>query len=370
MGILNPPAVTRGQLNGITGLINYREGMILRTSAALAATRENSADTLIAFCGDSTERGTIDGGGAAQFGNGPPVKVARLLATAGYNIAHDNVFGNLASGSLPSSDTRVVFAGTIGNSNNVPGGRFFTLSGSGAKVTFTPTVNCDRFDVYTVQNTGLGTLALDINGGAATNVVGNGAKTVVKTTLSPALGANTINVSWVSGTAHLIGIDAYNSNVKRVRCLNMGWPSSTSTQWAVTGNIWEPRPLLSSTILRPNCIVLNLGLNDMNTAPVNSATFKSNMLAMIADWKANSDVIMKAWAPAGSGWADQATQDDHLARLYEVALEADVPLINTLARIPSWTAGNSLSMYSGSVHMSADGYSVPTRLVANFLSSL
>lgn len=345
---------------------NFKPGMLRRFRAAMAGVRQGTGSAIVAAAGDSTDRGQNSAAPAGKaFQQGWPRILSDELARAGIPSSWQNIFGNIASGLVTTSDDRLVYTGTIGQSLSTIGRNFRMTAAS--SIAFTPIGQVDRLRFGYIQNTGQGTFNWNVDGGANTLINASAAKSVQAVTATPALGTHTLNLIWASGDVSVLFMHGWNSAAREVRVYNWGWPSSATSNWIGTTDNWSPLNALAALEWdRPNLIVLHLGLNDANT-PVTADVYETNLNTIITAALVNSDVVLKALTPADVGWAPLSLQAEFLQRQRRTAAARGLPLIDVNTQFGSYALSQPAGYYNDTVHLSAVGYADVGRAVAKFL---
>lgn len=370
MAILNAP-FGRNQVNSLISAARPAlSAKMPRLRAALASTREGTANSNILIIGDSTSYGAYPVGSTSRA-NGWPTKAAqRAFDATGLNAGWQNFFGSSHPGLDPTTaDPRIVVSGAMtfsGSNLNSLGGRAFMATSAGA-LAFTPTVNVDTFDIYYVAAFGM-TFNRNIDGGADTLVtppVTN--NSIQKATVTTTLGSHTLNLKWNAGNFYVVGVDAYSSATRQVSIWNAAWFGSSTTNW--TGNTFLYDPLQALVSIAPHATVINLGINDWNGS-VAVSLYKTRMQTIITAAATVSDIVLVAPVPTDST-ATRATQAEFVAAVHELAITNNCPVIDL------WNAwgGNqdildAYGMYSDTVHPSAKGQADTAQRFLRFISDL
>lgn len=202
---------------------NFKPGMLRRFRAAMAGVRQGTGSAIVAAAGDSTDRGQNSAAPAGKaFQQGWPRILSDELARAGIPSSWQNIFGNIASGLVTTSDDRLVYTGTIGQSLSTIGRNFRMTAAS--SIAFTPIGQVDRLRFGYIQNTGQGTFNWNVDGGANTLINASAAKSVQAVTATPALGTHTLNLIWASGDVSVLFMHGWNSAAREVRVYNWAPP--------------------------------------------------------------------------------------------------------------------------------------------------
>lgn len=344
------------------GIFAGEQLLLPKWRKALAGVRRGTANAKLALIGDSTTRGQGSGTTTAQALNGYPVQLSGLLdGSNGLRAGWQNLFGT-GNATLSSFDSRVTLTGSFTTSSVSCGGQLFRMATT-ATLAFVPTVNCDTFDVYSVNN-GTGSFTINLDGGATLATVNTTTSgTIVKTTVSGTLAGHTLNCVWASGTPYILGVDCYNSAVKQASCWNFGWLASTSANWSRQVTLFDPGPAIRNYLV-PDLSIIDLGINDWSTS-VSPATYRANLQTLITDCLAAGDVVLKTPAPTQDSVVSLDTQKQYVYMVYDLARENNLLVIDGFQRFSSWEVANALGFYNDNKHPSASGYSDIAMAVAN-----
>jgi lysophospholipase L1-like esterase len=345
----------------IPGFFNFTGSNLSNWAAAKAATR----NAILIPWGDSTVAGfgSVAGGSTGCVNNGWPAQLAALLSGASYSsciASHNSTVGTI--------DSRVNWGSWTQDSNATFGGHCVTTAGT-TTFSFTPTNQIDTIVLLNLQNTGLGTLTVNVDGGATlATVVTSGTGSMKKTTISCALGNHTINIQRTSGgSTYIHGIVAYNSAVKEISVLNGGWISGTSTNISQTGTFLTPLDVYKD--YTPDLTIIEGGvINDMRGASpaVPLTTSQANLQTMITAAKVSGDAILLTPAPLNPGQAGVAptltVQASWVAMMKALAYSNNIPMIDP------WTlfggTYQAADMFDD-LHPNGTGYG----LIAGYVSS-
>lgn len=343
---------------------NFRPVSFRKWMAALGAVRNGDADAKIYCLGDSITRGSFSAATSAQALNGWPVQLAKLLSARNLVPAvSENIFGaGGASLTLSSFDSRITLGtGWAPTTVNSLGGR--TLNGTGTgTLSFTPVSNCNTFDIYSIRNVA-GGFTVNLDGGSTLATVNtSGAKAVIKTTVTGTLAAHTLNIVQTSGNIFIIGIDCYDSTGKKVRVLNGGWSSATSTSHTSSqSNAYDPLPALSA--IAPNLSIICLSPNDWNNA-TDLAAFSAAMQTIITTCLTYGDVLLMSPPPSNIALTALATQQAYVDAMQALAVSNGIPFLDLFGRWGSYEIMNPLSFYGDSVHPAGRAYADIASLIA------
>jgi lysophospholipase L1-like esterase len=258
------------------------------------------------------------------------------------------------------------------------GGDLFTATAGATPLAFLPTDTVDTFRLWYITNTGLGSFSYNVDGGTATTINENGSQVFNSVTIAAgSLGIHTLNLTWISGSVFVAGVEAYNSAIGSVQIINAGWAGATSANWVnnfpIQGNPWTPVP--GVTTQAPDVILLSLGINDWRVTQTSTSvsTYVANVQALITAWKVNSDVILVTPAPSGISTVPLATQQQYVAALYSLAATNNLPIIDNFGRWGSFERMNPapyLFYSSNNLHPNGNGYSDFAQSIASQLLSV
>lgn len=332
--------------------------------SAKARVMAGSSTAKILMIGDSTTYGygAVGGGQstaitAANF----PTRMGQRLTTLGVNSVNSSWFG--AGAASPNDrvggDSRLTIGGGTSYNGSVYtcGGSFYTIPGSGT-MAFAPSQTVDTFVIYYATYPGNGTFSWKFNSGTATQINTSAAGGVTKAIVTGTLGANTLNLTGVSGNSLIMGIDAYNSTAPAVLVSNAGWFGSSSVAWNQTSGANWDAPYTIQNLIKPDLTIIDLGINDWNGA-VAISTYTANIQALITAAISNGDVILKTPVPSNpTGHASIASQQQYVSALYALSASNNIPVIDAYARWQSYGVSNPspLSLYYDDLHPNATGY--------------
>ncbi|MCK1742200.1 hypothetical protein IVA80_15350 [Bradyrhizobium sp. 139] len=332
-------------LAGIGFASNLTTATTARLRAGYQAMLAGTRNLNLAVMGDSTDRGVDET--AVPYNSQYPLSVAEQLAALfradGIPSGANNWYG-LSGTSLNDyviRDSRITVAGTAAmGSSVIQGGASMSLSSATAAMTFTPQQPCDTADIYTVQNSAFNgaTLAARVDGGAATNIVQNATNTIRKTTIPlGALGAHTIQISWVSGANALFGIDCYDSSRKEVTVRQ--WAQSGGTASQMIDNTGSPSSgrINQINLFPPDCVFGDLGIINSWRNGTAVATVKTQCESLIdAVHAAGADFIFTV-PPIDSGAAGATASQQLYIDAVTASCNAKGCAIFNLRAAPAWS---------------------------------
>ena len=328
---------------------NYSPLVLPNWRAALGKVKAGATirNAKILMIGDSTTEGAYSNN--STIGDwvklAPAALLAKMFNNIGISANNNSCFG--FNGNDIAHDSRwVQGTGWIFDATPMLGGYAIHAGSGSTALTFLPNVNCDTFKCWLLKNTGLATIAVNINGGTNTTVNENTAASFTSQTITNALGANTLNVNWSSGTGNVYfgGVEAYNSAVASVNICNAGWDGSTSTSWNDSSSAWSPLNTIAS--FAPDLTIITLGINDWeNSIPL--ATSQSNLQAIITAAKVVGDVILCSGVPSNPAQGvTTATQLTYVSMMQSLAASNGIIFMDIFNRWVNWTVSNNLGFYT------------------------
>lgn len=339
---------------------------------ALASVRAGVRDAKVLCIGDSTTAG-VGADPANVFNHGGPgsypYQLARLLgayvpAASGLGIPPSKISGSPDVRWTPGSGW------ATGNFAWGNGSAYVTTQGATAALTFTGGVLADTYDIYYLQNAGLGSITVQATGGNATTTNTVGAAAVKKVTVS-AGAASATNVVTITPAGNLapvliIGVESSLSTTRKVRVGNAGVGSSTSAQWVALPNDFGGIPAIKA--YAPDLTIISLGINDTNGG-VAPADFGTALRAIIAAAKVSGDVLVLPPLPfTAAGPAASIA----LEKQYAATAAALGPMLDLYSRtgLPGTDTAKDLGMMADSVHPNAVGYADLAQFLATKLAAV
>jgi len=318
---------------GATGLPT-----LTRWNAAVVAMQAGIRNAKILFLGDSTTAGFfatgVNSAGCRDLATAT-VFAKSLTAEVGY---YGSTIGDGTNGlsTFQAYDPRWVFAPewSVGAVVGLGGGTIgCPISVSATTTTFTPAQAFDTIDIYYIQNSGYGTLNLNVDGGATLGATINtsGSLSIAKATRSCALGVHALNLAKpIGGQIMLIGVSTYNSAIKGVECLCAGKMGLTSTSGALAVSAWDPAvSTATGTIaqIAPDLTIINLSINDwvVGVAP---AIYATNIQALIDVYRLYGDVVLQTGIPEAPGTVSIANQRLIVSEMRQLAVKNGIPILD------------------------------------------
>jgi lysophospholipase L1-like esterase len=280
-----------------------------------------------------------------------PVALRSIMATAGYPAGgtgvvqlQNNTTADARWGTIPGAWT--VFQGKTTQTN------FLQCVTNASTITFTSDLAGTVAEVWY-----LGTSAafdVSIDGGAASTVTPSGASATLSYVVTGLANATHTIAITTKGTAATFIVGAQVRSTSGLSISNAGINSTKASDWNLTVSYYTQGPVTAS--YGCDLAIIELGSNDV-LAGISEATFKTNMAAVIAQYKtATCDVLLLHPTPANNiNWAD--TTKINSRTFYQIADTAGVPLLDLNDRWQDYTTqfGTGL-MNADGIHCTAGGY--------------
>lgn len=310
--------------------------------------------------GDSTTAGVNGGSTAGLFAESYPVELAAKFNASGYDAQIDSFLGHNVgggTGAIATYDPRRSFGAGWTLASTTAGGQAFRNNSDATVLSFEPGASFDQIDVWTLRNSGLGSLDVGIDGGAAVATINQaGTAAMIRTTIDVTPGLHSVDFTRVSGDTYVIGVETRDTSAPKIEVLNAGWSSSRASQWVVATQPWNPINAIAT--LEPDLTVINLGLNDINPT-YDEATFRTNMQALITKAKTVGDVILMVPNPASTASRTIEGQDMIRRVVHGLAATNSLRVVDIRAR---WGGSYETAVADGfmdegeTLHPNAAGY--------------
>lgn len=347
---------------------NLTSGNMATFRSRVQAVRAGTGRCKVCAVGDST---FASGSSDPSRLNSSPMKTGSKLAALGMPTSYFNFFG-LTQYTLVADyegyNSAVDMTGTWAQSgSDSVGGRSFACNGSGPTLKFTAEGPVDTFEIYYLRAASLGSFKWSVDGGAQSSSVSQaGANGYLKLTITSAQaaalatpGTHYITIHGDVGSAVINGIAAYNSQQRAVDIFNFGYRTSTTGLWNVTTNPWSPLSALQTHA--PDLTLINLGINDWRNDTPASASYTTNLQAIITAAKLSGDVVIQVPFPSATSgsagnFCSAVNQQTYVDAIYALSTSNDIPLVDVTELFGSWGAASAAGFALDTLHPSTSGY--------------
>lgn len=366
--------LTRAEAVDVKALALGTGSLLPRYRAALAATAAGTADTIIAYLGDSTVAGAhatgVDWPNNRPFA--PPVVLGNwLAANLGLPVSQDAFFGQGSAGASLTYDPRVTRSNwtglSDGNPGSVGGGTYRNDTNEAASINFRCSEPFDTIRVFYLTNTGGANFTISINGGAAlgATVSSTGGLLVTSTTRTCARGIHTVNLNRQAGAGFMCiyGVEVSDSTTRRVKVWNWGAGGTSIGPWVTTATVLDLGSVVQ--LAPPHLMLVQLGVNDYIAGRTNAQAV-ADYQAFVDLHRPTSDIVFITPSPSSAGSASLANQRAVVTACRQVAQQNGCPLIDQSALYGSYLAGVAQGNYlpgNEAVHPGAAGYAKTVSLV-------
>ncbi len=333
----------------------------------------------IAIIGDSLSVGQFAQANTSgqPWYQGAPYQSSLSALLAGLLAGTDSTFfggvqksdtGAAGLSHMLSYDTRISQGAGIGWQTYYIGyptiGANFDAIGATATLTFSPVEAWDKVDIYSIKESGYGSLTLS---GAVSGTINSGgfsASGVNVDSFSKSYGTGAITLT-PTNENHIVGLDFYSTTSPKLNVLKLGLGSSTSADWTATGSNWHSLDCLNfiKTSNPVHLYVLQVGANDMiNNGSGGLSAYISNMQALITALQMSStnptggDVLL-VFPPLVNGASNSVVQLYKNA-LWQLARSNGCLFVDAMAAFlnNSYASGKNWLSVANNVHCSAAGY--------------
>lgn len=331
---------------------------------AVANVRSGAGRGTVVVIGDSTSMGAGAGdSGTAALTNAYPYSFPSQLApllNATVPTSFQNIFGGQAGAGVltyTAYDTRVTFGtGWTTSGGATLGSTFFAYTnGSASKLTFTPSASFTRIKVWYYQNTGQGTLTVDVDGGASLGTINtSGSSLYTSQTFTCAAGTHTINLTaGNNGSLFIGGVVVWTAATPAIDLILAGGYGTIASSWAAPTTAFSPRTALQA--LAPDLTIYDLTINDSN-AGTNVAAYKASMELLIQAAQVSGDVVLMVGPPSNTTAATDGTLDLYVQALEQLAATYGCLMLNIKQRWVSYAVTDPILPYYDNLHPERQGY--------------
>lgn len=368
-------------LGGVGSLSSTR--YLAKWRNAMAKVRAGTGRGRLLLVGDST---TMGGGAGtsgqtnlvgAQANNRTMALAARLSAlgvpTQTHSFMGDQYCGK-TSVTYAQYDPRLSLGTNwqeLSSSNyEVLGGYMFRNTSTSGVLGFTPTAPIDHFTVYYLQNAGLGSATVNVDGGASLGTINEaGAAQITSQTFSVTRGSHQIQIVGATATFYLLGIVAWDSTIPAIDIITCGMWGATSADFANTANFWNPGSANAMTFLGQDAAILQFTINDSNGGLSQLPAYQTNMTAVVGALKSTGDLLIESGIPSNTSQAtDGVTLAAFVATCQNLAAVNGCNFLDIGARYGSYATANALGWMFDSVHANAVGYQDVAQAEASYLA--
>jgi hypothetical protein len=349
-----PATVTGSRVNGYDrrlNIYNLKPKHLRRTHAALGRAYNGYGSCSIAIVGDSTDAGI--GTNSASNDSWPGRLKKNLVNVGAFNGGTGFVVG---APNAPGVDNRW----TLGAGWAAWGDGSSALANDTTLNPATFVSDSNGTIVKVLYGAGLGAFTVQIDGGSIVTIPSaagtTGTPTIYQVSgLTNAPHTVVINSTAVGTYPMILGVSVEQSSGLVIHNLGIGGGHSALL---TNPSPWFPGNLASSAALAADLVVQGFMINDSNDA-VPVATYKSNVLSGVAILQSRgADLILRTPMPVSG-----TDLTPYIQALYEIADQADLPLIDLNDRAGTWTLSNGNGIMSDNFHPNAFGYADMARCV-------
>lgn len=358
-------------------ILAAQSNLLPRYRAALAATAANTADTIIAYMGDSTVAGAYGSGDDWDTCRTycPPVLLGNWMKlNSSLPVSLDATFGQGAAAAELLYDPRVTRTTWTGLNDGTPAGlgggsyRNDTNETASLNIAFTDTF--DTIEVDYLTNTGGAAFTISVDGGAAigATVSSTGTLALATTSRTCASGMHTVNINRLAGAGFIciFAVRVRHSTTKRILVWNWGTGGSSISYWTDTSQVWTSGNY--APVLAPHLIILQVGINDAIASRTNAEAL-TDYQAIVDMYRPTSDIVFVTPLPIAASSAPLADQREIITACRDIALRNGCPIIDAAAVFGTYLAGVSAGYYipaGNAVHPGPAGY----QAIADVVSKL
>jgi lysophospholipase L1-like esterase len=328
---------------------------------AIVAAVRGGQRKIMTVNGDSTEAGFT----LSSRSKAPTAVAAAMLQASGLETRADGWFGNGNIDAAGFNPNWIPGPGMALRSSGFLGQKCYTtVAGDGAG-TVTPDKVADRFDVYTAQLAGTGTLIFKDGAITLATANSNGTIGVRKTTIGrPAatLDPITIQHQGSGGTAYILGVVPWNSKLGELNMINCAASGALANSIAADAAPYLAKATLDA--LAPHMMFMEFGLNDIKTN-VPLATFLTNMTVNITQQQARGGAVSVGISCSADPSSGYDLRPDWLIGIRSLARANGLTAVDFNTLFGPYA--RNTAQYSDVVHMNDDGASRKGRLLREFV---
>lgn len=331
-------------------------------SAAKTAVASGSRNAKLMFIGDSMTMGAFGNGPANTFLGCRPFSYPMQLIPSVANTLDQSWGGScsVTTNTYQQYDSRITSSTNWSNIGGSPtlGAHLYNNTTTADPLIFSPPIAFDTIDVWTPQLAGIGTLLVNVDGGATlATIVEAGSNLYKKTTISCPLGIHTLQFVRSSGNCYISAFSCYNSTQKVINVFNSGWSGSKVSDWIDSTLVYSPLNALIAHAA--DCYIYADGANEWANA-INTTTFQTNLQTLITTITSTvgADMILMSDPPSDISIASVAVQKQYRDIMQALALSNNIPYIDYTAIFGSYATGNANGYYANTVHLNGTGYGI------------
>lgn len=365
------PKTKKVGLEQIRHYNNVGQGIKLqKIIAKLAAVKTATPGTVyarIAVVSDSTGIGKLSTTGPDKVAHSWTTVLQNYLQKAGFNTTRSAFFASGDDTNFSTYDTRIVPGSGWTNTGATSLGGVMPFNGTTTNsLAFTPTDQWNSAKVYYPLFGSAGTISMDIDGAGAVSQSLNGSPAAAKTVMTPVtLGFHTLNISRVSGSCIVTGVECWNSTINQVQLFNCGWGGAKVTDMINSTNPYGPQGML--TFVAPDLTIFGGLINDWG-APTDLTVFTDAVDLSITTAQAFGDVMWMTGAPTANTQVPLTTQKQYVDIVRARCAFYGVPVIDVWDRFQSYEISNPLGIYGDLVHPNGVGYEIMGKAAFDMLA--
>lgn len=387
---LSAVAKTAGTL-AFPSIRNAKPSNMKQLRQAKARINTGAGNGAILFVGMSLDFGQGAGTGTNGLtgckAKSIPTKLATKLTARGLTAQAHSWFGSGAQATaadLTLADPRLVFNSgwAVSTSFTTIAKYPFLNSTNTNNLTFTPSGNVDSFRTYYGRGSAGDTVAQQIDSETAQNFSTQGSSLVIADTVVSGTGAGTkvlkLRRTGALTNAFVIGCRAWDSTATALECINMGWPSSSASNWEQNNSALYPLSAVEAVITDllglsiPVTVFLGVDLNDaiaIKNGTRTVAEYTASMQTLISGYRAaGADVVLVTGNPMTSIYDNGQTQT--IQAQHRLADYYDIPIIDIFNRFGSYDEANAIGLMYDTIHPNDRGYDDQATLLANFILNI
>lgn len=330
-------------------------------NATKTAVANGTRNGKLMFIGDSMTMGAFGNGPANTFLGCRPFSYPMQLIPSVANTLDQSWGGScsVTTNTYQQYDSRITSSTNWSNIGGSPalGAHLYNNTTTSDPLIFSPPIAFDTIDVWTPQVAGIGTLLVNVDGGATlATIVEAGSNLYKKTTISCPLGIHTLQFVRSSGSCYISAFSCYNSTQKVINVFNSGWSGSKISDWVDSTLVYSPLNAMISHAA--DLVIYADGANEWANS-VSTTSFQNNLQILITAIKSvGSDLILVSDAPSDVSIASVAVQQTYRVIMQQLAAANRLKYVDLTTIFGSYTTGNANGYYANTVHLNGAGYGV------------